>query len=92
MSLPRLHPDDLAEIKSAIAEIVGKEMKLLSLEKSQKIQDNMVFSVKEAAKFLGLNPQTISKYCKDGHIKAIKKGKSWLITQEAINNYLKTSP
>lgn len=87
--LPRLHPDDLKEIKVHVGQVVSEKIEAL-VSKEHDIKNNAAYSVKEAAKVLGLSPQIVSRYCKRGILKARKLGKSWAIPQESINHYIKS--
>ena len=83
--MPRLHPDDLEEIKTHIASELIKEQQRLHLEELAS-KNNATYTVKEAAVVLnGLPPSTIARSCKKGIINAKKLGKSWAIPQESIN-------
>ncbi len=50
-----------------------------------------VLSVKETAMFLNLPTQTVSRQCQNGMIPAVKIGKQWRITREAIEKLLGVS-
>lgn len=50
-----------------------------------------VYNLKEVVKLLGLNIQTIRQYIKDGKLKASKVGTHYIITDEAIKEFLKAN-
>ena len=47
-----------------------------------------VYTVPELVKLLQLTPQSVRKYLKDGRIKAQKVGTKWLVSEEAIREFL----
>lgn len=47
------------------------------------------YTVKEVATILQLSEYTIRKYLRDDVLKGIKTERSWRITQEEIDKYLK---
>ncbi len=50
-----------------------------------------VYNVIEVVKLLGLNKQTIRKFIKEGKLKASKVGTHYVITDEAIKEFLKAN-
>ena len=50
-----------------------------------------VYNLKEVVKLLGLNIQTIRKFIKEGKLKASKVGTHYIITDEAIKEFLKAN-
>ena len=50
-----------------------------------------VYNLKEVVKLLGLNIQTIRQYIKDGKLKASKIGTHYMVTDEAIKEFLKAN-
>jgi excisionase family DNA binding protein len=50
-----------------------------------------VYNLKEVVKLLGLNIQTIRKFIKEGKIKASKIGTHYMVTDEAIKEFLKAN-
>ncbi len=46
------------------------------------------YSVKEAATFLGVTQRTMYSYLSTGLIKAVKIGRAWRITEEALNSFI----
>lgn len=84
--MPRLHPDDVQDIKTFLAQELKAELRLIHTTDNT-INNLKTFSVKEAAKILGKYHQTISIYCKKGIIKANKSGKQWMITQDNLKLY-----
>lgn len=88
--LPRLHPDDLQEIKKHIGEVINTA-KDAKEAKVNDIKNKTAFTVKEVAVMLNRNHHVISRYCNKGIIKASKIGKSWSIPPESINQYFKSN-
>lgn len=50
-----------------------------------------VYNLKEVVKLLGLNIQTIRQYIKEGKLKASKVGTHYMVTEEAIQDFLKAN-
>lgn len=50
-----------------------------------------VYNLKEVVKLLGLNIQTIRQYIKEGKLKASKIGTHYIVTDEAIKEFLKAN-
>ena len=50
-----------------------------------------VYNLKEVVKLLGLNIQTIRQYIKEGKLKASKIGTHYIVTDEAIKDFLKAN-
>ena len=50
-----------------------------------------VYNLKEVVKLLGLNIQTIRQYIKEGKLKASKIGTHYMVTDEAIKEFLKAN-
>lgn len=50
-----------------------------------------VYNLKEVVKILGLNIQTIRKFIKEGKLKASKVGTHYMVTDEAIKEFLKAN-
>ena len=50
-----------------------------------------VYNLKEVVKLLGLNIQTIRKFIKEGKLKASKIGTHYIVTDEAIKDFLKAN-
>ncbi len=84
---PRFHPDDIAELGRIISAELREELRQLHT-KEDIINNNITFTLKDAAKILNKHPQTVSSYIEKGLIKANKSGKDWLITQQSLNNYI----
>lgn len=49
-----------------------------------------IYTVPELSKLLRITPQTVRKYLKEGRIKGKKVGTKWLVTEEAIKDFLET--
>lgn len=49
-----------------------------------------LYSINEVATHLKVHPDTISSLIRDGKIAAAKIGKQWRISEEAINDYMKS--
>lgn len=47
-----------------------------------------IYNLKEVVKLLGLNIQTVRIYIKEGKLKASKIGNKYMITDEAIKEFL----
>jgi excisionase family DNA binding protein len=47
-----------------------------------------MYDVKEVTKILGVTPQTTRAYIKQGKLKAVRIGKPWFISEEAIKFYI----
>lgn len=50
-----------------------------------------LYNLKEVVKLLGLNIQTIRQYIKEGKLKASKIGTHYMVTDEAIKEFLKAN-
>lgn len=50
-----------------------------------------VYNLKEVVQLLGLNIQTLRKFIKEGRLKASKVGTHYLVTEDAIKEYLKAN-
>lgn len=48
-----------------------------------------LYDIKDLANFLNISRFTANKLCRERTIKAVKVGKEWKVTQEALENYLK---
>lgn len=48
-----------------------------------------LYTAEELANFLGIALWTANKLCRERRIKAIKIGKEWRVTQNALEEYLK---
>ena len=49
---------------------------------------NRVYTLDQLERKLGLTKQTLRIYCREGTIKATKSGKSWLVAEQDLYNYL----
>lgn len=85
--LPRLHPEDLAELANMITRSLKEDLRAL-LSKEQSLSQSATYTIQEASLILNKNSQTVARYCRSGYIKAVKSGKEWVITQKAIDEYL----
>lgn len=54
-------------------------------------KDIRVYTVPELVKLFRLNPQSVRNYLKDGRLKGRKVGTKWLVTEEAIREFLNGS-
>ncbi len=45
-------------------------------------------SVQEAGKLLGVDPETIRIYCRDGRLRARKAGRKWVIAESDLAEWL----
>jgi len=50
-----------------------------------------IYDLDEVVKLLGLNIQTIRIYIKEGKLKASKVGRKYVVTDEAIKEFLKAN-
>ena len=50
-----------------------------------------VYNLKQVVELLGLNIQTIRQYIKNGKLKASKIGTHYIVTDEAIREFLKAN-
>lgn len=50
-----------------------------------------VYNLKEVVQLLGLNIQTVRQYIKEGKLKASKVGTHYIVTDEAIQQFLKAN-
>ncbi len=50
-----------------------------------------VYNLKEVVELLGLNIQTVRQYIKDGKLKASKVGTHYIVTEDAIKEFLKAN-
>lgn len=50
-----------------------------------------IYDLKEVVKLLGLNIQTIRKFIKEGKLKASKIGTHYIVTEDAIKEFLKAN-
>ena len=53
-----------------------------------KMGDTNAFTLYEISKMFNVTPQTLRKYLKEGRIQAVKFGGKWVITEEAMKNFL----
>ena len=51
----------------------------------------IMYNLKEVVKLIGLNIQTIRLMIKDGRLKASKVGTHYMVTDEAIKEFLKAN-
>lgn len=47
-----------------------------------------LYNIKELSEFLQTTPQTIRKYLNEGRLKGNKIGGKWLVTEEALKEFL----
>lgn len=50
-----------------------------------------IYDLKEVVNLLGLNIQTIRKFIKEGKLKASKVGTHYMVTEDAIKEFLKAN-
>lgn len=84
--MPRLHPDDLAELGKIISEELKPVLQKVN-SKEEILKDMMTFNVREAATILNKDPDTIYRWCRTGVIKASKYGREWNITQQSLTEF-----
>lgn len=49
----------------------------------------IVYTVPELCKLLQMTPQSVRKYLNEGKIKGTKAGGKWLVSEEALREFLK---
>ena len=54
----------------------------------KQLGDITFYDVQEIAKAFDMTPQSIRKFLKEGRIQAVKFGGKWVITEEAMKNFL----
>lgn len=81
--MPRLHPDDLAELIKGTVEGL-KPTHEEHASKQAFIDANMSFTPEEAALMLNQTPRSIYNHCKKGIIKAFRTGGEWRISKQTI--------
>ncbi len=84
--MPRLHPDDLKEL----GEMVSNNLSIVFNElhsKKETLSKASTFNVQEVANIVGKHPTTILHHIKNNILKATKPGKSWIVSQKALNDY-----
>ena len=47
-----------------------------------------IYTIKEVSRLVGKTPATVTKHCRLGLLKAEKSGKSYLITENNLKNYI----
>jgi two-component system, NtrC family, sensor kinase len=50
-----------------------------------------LLSVEEVAEYLGVNPVTVYRWCKDGRLPCLRIGKFWRVRQQALEVFLRQS-
>ena len=48
-----------------------------------------LYKVEEIAKLLDMHTTSVREYCKKGKLKAVKAGGKWLVTEEALKEFLR---
>ena len=48
-----------------------------------------VYTVPELSELLQMQPQSVRKYLKEGKIKGAKAGGKWVVSEEALREFLK---
>ena len=51
--------------------------------------DKQVYTVNEAADLLGMNDQTVRRWCRDGELQAAKMGRNYRISRRALADFWK---
>lgn len=83
----RMHPEDMKELGKIISGELKQELQQLH-SKEESISEAQTFSVKEAARILNMNPNTLAGYIRKGLIKASRAGKKYIISQNTLNDYI----
>lgn len=86
-NLPRLHPDDLQELGKTISQNISNELAKV-LGREQNLSKMQTFTVDEVAKLVSKNKVTILKHIEKKILKANKPGNVWIITQDALTDYI----
>jgi excisionase family DNA binding protein len=86
-NLPRLHPDDLKELGNTISQNISNELAKV-LGREQNLSKMQTFTVDEVAKLVSKNKVTILKHIEKKILIANKPGNVWIITQDALNDYI----
>lgn len=55
------------------------------------MENNSFFTVEQVAKLLQVHWQTVLNYIKNGKLKAVKLGKGYRISKEALDHFIKTN-
>lgn len=86
MTMPRLHPDDLEAIIEGVSKRVGPQV----VENIDKFINatNQTYTVKQVAQLANSDHTTILRHINKKLLVASRVGKSWKITQDALDNYL----
>lgn len=72
-----MEPQGIIEAGTALREAL--RLKLLSI---------LDLTLVEAAKIAKCNPATLRHHINEGHLIAVKRGKTWLVTREALDKFL----
>lgn len=75
------------EFENKLRAIISDALKPLKEELSIFLEKK-VYSTAEAAKLLDLTARTINRHCKDGRIKASKRGHSYRIKHQDLMNFI----
>lgn len=55
---------------------------------SQALEDKAIYWAEDIAAMTGVPLVTIRQHCRDGKLRGVKRGKRWLITHQALREYL----
>lgn len=88
------HADAEGAIKGIISTPAGKEANAENIHgiNVEHLQANVVkvqmLTAKDVERITGLSDKTTAKYLREGKIKAVKQGTSWMVNPDDLNNYL----
>ena len=87
MSGLRLHPDDFRDLVEQFTINIASKLEEL-FSKQHTISSMQILTIKDVAKILNKDKTTVLRYIEKGLIKAKKKGKDWIITQQSLIDYI----
>ena len=53
------------------------------------LADITLYDITDVCNLLSVSKHTANRLCREGQIKAVKVGKEWKVTKEALEKYLK---
>lgn len=79
-----LTPQNIKDIALECAKIMGTEVN------DPEVVEVTTYTTTQVSKMLNKSQATIQRHCENGMLEASKPSKSWIITKENLDNYLKT--
>ena len=73
--------------KEAIIALVERLLMLEHRDLVVSLLGSERLSAKEASKLLNLSPVSVRKYCQQGVLQGVKKGRDWFVSREEIERY-----